>query len=88
MLPALSVNKDIEATQATTATTAIWTVHPEGIHFILPWMWGISSRLLQQSTAAAPYLGRFASRDFECGIAPLVHCPCTGREVVPLGHHP
>ena len=31
MLPALSVNKDIEATQATTATTAIWTVHPEGI---------------------------------------------------------
>jgi len=31
MLPALSVNKDIEATQATTATTATWTVHPEGI---------------------------------------------------------
>ena len=29
--------------------------------FLLPWMWGISSRLLQQSTAAAPYLGRGVS---------------------------
>ena len=26
--------------------------------FLLPWTWGICSRLLQQSTAAAPYLGR------------------------------
>ena len=26
--------------------------------FLLPWSWGISSRLLQQSAAAAPYLGR------------------------------
>ena len=26
--------------------------------FLLPWAWGISSRLLQQSAAAAPYLGR------------------------------
>ena len=25
--------------------------------FLLPWTWGISSRLLRQSTAAAPYLG-------------------------------
>ena len=25
--------------------------------FLLPWMWGISSRLLQQSAAAAPYHG-------------------------------
>ena len=25
--------------------------------FLLTWAWGISSRLLQQSTAAAPYLG-------------------------------
>ena len=33
--------------------------------FLLPWMWGISSRLLQQSAAAAPYLGH--------GVAPL--CP-------------
>ena len=29
--------------------------------FLLPWMWGISSRLLQQSAAAAPYLGRGVS---------------------------
>ena len=29
--------------------------------FLLPWTWGISSRLLQQSTAAAPYLGRGVS---------------------------
>ena len=31
MLLTLSVKKNIEATQATTATTATWTVHPEGI---------------------------------------------------------
>ena len=31
--------------------------------FLLPWTWGISSWLLQQSAAAAPHLGR--------GIAPL-----------------
>ena len=29
--------------------------------FLLPWNWGISSRLLQQSTAAAPYLRRGVS---------------------------
>ena len=29
--------------------------------FLLPWMWGTSSRLLQQSTATAPYLGRGVS---------------------------
>ena len=29
--------------------------------FLLPWTWVISSRLLQQSTAAAPYLGRGVS---------------------------
>ena len=34
--------------------------------FLLPWTWGISSRLLQQSAAAAPYLGR--------GVSPH-HCP-------------
>ena len=32
--------------------------------FLLPWAWGISSRLLQQSAAIAPYLGR--------GVSP--HC--------------
>ena len=29
--------------------------------FLLPWPWGMSSRLLQQSSAAAPYLGRGVS---------------------------
>ena len=46
--------------------------------FILPWTWGISSRLLQQSAAAAPYLGQgylltaaAPLPDLERGIAPL-----------------
>ena len=29
--------------------------------FLLPWMWGVSSWLLQQSAATAPYLGRGVS---------------------------
>ena len=29
--------------------------------FLLPWAWGISSQLLQQSAAIAPYLGRGVS---------------------------
>ena len=29
--------------------------------FLLPWMWGIYSRLLQQSAATGPYLGRGVS---------------------------
>ena len=33
--------------------------------FLLPWTWDISSWLLQQSTAAAPYLGR--------GVSPLAY---------------
>ena len=44
--------------------------------FLLPWVWGISSRQLQQSTAAVPYLGQVylltpALPDLQCGIAPL-----------------
>ena len=31
--------------------------------FLLPWTWVISSRLLQQSAAAAPYLGRGLSKN-------------------------
>ena len=31
--------------------------------FLLPWMWGTCSQLLQQSVATAPYLG--------CRVAPL-----------------
>ena len=34
--------------------------------FLLPWTWGISSQLLQQSADAAPYLG--------CGVSPHGCC--------------
>ena len=53
--------------------------------FLLPWMWGISSRLLQQSTPAAPDLERGVAPLgppvpeqpplLGCGVAPLSHCP-------------
>ena len=33
--------------------------------FLLPWVWGISSRLLQQSAAIAPYLGRGNAEEAE-----------------------
>ena len=46
--------------------------------FLLHCTWGISSQLLQQSAAAAPYLG---SR-----VIPLGCCPWFGRGVVPLCH--
>ena len=36
--------------------------------FFLPWMWGISSRLLQQCTAG--YLLTAATPDLRCGISP------------------
>ena len=45
--------------------------------FLLPWTWGISSWLLQQSAAAAPYLGR--------GVFPHCHHSWTERGVAPLG---
>ena len=32
--------------------------------FLLPWAWGISARVLQQSAAAAPYLGQGVSNMF------------------------
>ena len=38
--------------------------------FLLPWTWGISSRLLQQNAAAAPYLTT-TPPDAERGVAPL-----------------
>ena len=61
-------------------------------------MLGISSRLLQQSAAAAPYLGEgylltAASPNLERGIAPLgpsaqVQPPLLGSGVVRLGRRP
>ena len=35
--------------------------------FLLPWTWGISSRLLQQTAATASYLGH--------GVTPFGRCP-------------
>ena len=65
--------------------------------FLLPWTWGISSRLLQQSTAAAPYLGQgylltVTPPNLECGIAPLgppapMQPLLLGCGVAPLGRH-
>ena len=52
-----------------------------------PWMWGISSRLLQQGAAAAPYLDEgylltAAPPDLECRVAPLaLLCPCSSRSL-------
>ena len=46
--------------------------------FLLPSMWGISLRLLQQSAAVAPYL--------ELGVAPPARHPNLRRGVAPLGH--
>jgi len=48
--------------------------------FPLPWTWGISSWLLQQSAAAAPYLGR--------GVASLGHRPWSWTWVALLGCRP
>ena len=60
---------------------------------LLPWTWGISSWLLQQSTAAAPYLGQVTPPDLEHGVAPLgppvpTQPPLLGHGVAPLGSHP
>ena len=61
-----------------------------------PWTWAISSRLLQQGAATAPYLGpevslKSAPPDLEHGVAPLsppapVRSPLLGCGVCSLGH--
>ena len=66
--------------------------------FLLPWAWGISSPLLQQSAATAPYLGRgvsphrlpswrstwdSSSRPSYVSVAAIL-----GRGVAPPGRHP
>ena len=66
--------------------------------FLLPWAWGISSRLPQQSAPAAPYLNKgylltAALPDLQHGIAPLgphvpVQPPLLGHEVAPPGRRP
>ena len=57
--------------------------------FLLPWMWVISSWLLQQSPATVPYLDEgylltAAPRDLERGIAPLG--PLAPAQPLLLGH--
>ena len=62
--------------------------------FLLPWTWGISSRLVQQSTAAAPYLGGGVSPHghpswpwtWSSSSRPpaLVQLPLLGHGVAPL----
>ena len=47
------------------------------LEFLLPWAWGISSRLLQQSTATVPYLG--------WGVSPPTTLPDLQRGMAPLG---
>ena len=50
--------------------SALWcplSVPTVWLGFLLPWAWGVSSWLLQQCAAAAPYLGR--------GVAPLGRRP-------------
>ena len=61
-------------------------------------MWGISSELLQQSAASAPYLERgklliTTPHDLERGVAPLgppvpAQPPLLGRGVALLGRSP
>ena len=46
--------------------------------FHLPWTWGLSSQLLQQSAATAPYL--------RCRVAHLPAAPDLQPRLAPLGH--
>ena len=66
--------------------------------FLLPWTWGISSWLLQQSIDAAPYLGRWVSPHshpswpwrWRVPLGPSVPTqpPLLGHGVTPLSSHP
>ena len=64
--------------------------------FLLPWVWGISSWLLQQSTPAAPYLGRWVSpyrhrswpSTWDSSSRPSCACAATTPQVAPPGHRP
>ena len=66
--------------------------------FLLWWTWGISSRLLQQSPATAPYLGWGVpphgrpswpwTWSSSSGPTLPVQLPLFGRGVAPLGHRP
>ena len=78
------------------SVSALWcplTAPTVLLGYLLPWSWGISSRLLQQSSATAPYLGRVAPPDLECEAAPLgppapSQPPLLRLGVAPLGRRP
>ena len=62
--------------------SALWcplSVPTVFLGFFLPWLWGISSWLLQQSAASAPYLGHGAAPlGFACApLQPLLCLHCT-----------
>ena len=83
------------------SVTALWCPlsTPTVSHgFLLPGTWGLSSRLLQQSAAAAPYLGWGVSSHghpswpWTWGSSSPPSCarqqPLLGDGVAPLGRHP
>ena len=82
-----------------------WTCSPWGhkesgmteqLTVTLPWAWGISSWLLQQSTAAAPYLGQGVSpyrlrawpSMWDSSSRPFCACAATTPQVAPPGRWP
>ena len=64
--------------------------------FLLAWAWGISSRLLQQSTATAPYLGGGVfsyhlhswPSTWDSSSRPSCACSATAPRVAPLSRWP
>ena len=64
--------------------------------FLFPWVWGISSQLLQQSTATAPYLRRGVSPYHRCSwpstwdssSRPSCACSANPPQVALPGHQP
>ena len=54
-----------------------WVSLTLDVGYLLPWTWGISSWLIQQSAAAAPYLGE--------GYLLTAASPNPEHEIAPLG---
>ena len=64
--------------------------------FLFPWEWDISSRLLQQGPATAPYIGRGVSpyhcpswpSTWDSSSRPSCACTATAPQVAPPSHRP
>ena len=64
--------------------------------FLLPWVWGISSQLVQQSTATVPYLGQSVSPQcrpswpstWDSSSRPSYACAATAPRVAPPSCRP